>query len=288
MKSIIYHLTIAIFIFGFSACNKENNTPKLIVKYSFDKNQERLDNFGEPATIAAGNAAQTPIFRKLGVHSLELINTPYVLPNEGSILYTGAETTAGGTKAIDFEKEVLLEEGSILAEIPLNEITPGTYTYLRNSLAYQEYDIAVRVNHSSGTYDLNSRLASFIGFNTYIKSHTLNEESFVVNGNKKQGYWAVETNTAAGNFKETGQAAGTTVPNILADTSPIPLNSCLVTGAFKTPLKITGEETEDITITVKISINNSFEWVDANDNGIYEPGDGETVVDMGVRGLIVE
>lgn len=288
MKIYIPIIAIAILCISIASCKKENKKAKLIIKYSFDENQERLDNFGNPSIIAAGNAAQTPKFRKLGVHSLELINSPYVLPYEGSIIYKGKETNAGGNTAVDFEQEKLLSEGGILAEIPLSDISPGTYTYLRNSLAYQEYDVAVSYNHSSGTYALNARVASFIAFDTYIKSHTLNEETFVINGNKKQGYWAVETNTPVGNFKETGQAAGTTVPNILADTSPIPLNSCLVTGAFKTPLKITGEETEDITITVKISINNSFEWVDANDNGIYEPADGETVVDMGVRGLIVE
>ena len=55
---------------------------------------------------------------------------------------------------------------------------------------------------------------------------------------------------------------------------------------FKNKLIITGEETEDIIIELSFSVNNSFEWKDANENGIFEPLDGDTIVDMGLRGLI--
>jgi hypothetical protein len=60
-----------------------------------------------------------------------------------------------------------------------------------------------------------------------------------------------------------------------------------VTGAFAAPLVITGNETEDIVITVSLSTNNSFEWQD-NGDGIFEPGPpaNDVVVDMGVRGMI--
>lgn len=288
MKKIGFIVFISILIFSLNSCKKDKDEAKLIIKYSFDENQERLDNFGNPAAIPAGNAAQTPNFEKLGIHSLELINSPYTLPNEGTIIYKGAETTAGGSKAIDFEKEKLVSDGDVFVEIPLKDVIPGTYTYLRNSLAFQKYSIDFRFNHSSGTYDLNSTLVSFIGYNTYIKNFDIIEENISLNSNKLQGYWAVETDTDFGNFVESGQAPGTTVPNILSATSPIPLNSCLVTGAFENALTITGNETEDIILNVKISINNSFEWVDDIADGKYEPGAGEAVVDMGVRGLVVE
>ncbi len=62
------------------------------------------------------------------------------------------------------------------------------------------------------------------------------------------------------------------------------MGSCLVTGAFETPLEITGNETEDIVVNVAITTNNSFEWQDTNPDGKYEPTE-ETVVDMGTRGL---
>ena len=47
-----------------------------------------------------------------------------------------------------------------------------------------------------------------------------------------------------------------------------------------------GNETQDIIITLSLSINNSFEWNEVNLDGLYEPNAGEQVVDMGFRGLI--
>jgi hypothetical protein len=61
----------------------------------------------------------------------------------------------------------------------------------------------------------------------------------------------------------------------------------VVTGQFQSPLTITGNETSDIHIQVSLSINNSFEWKDyLSPDGIYEPSAGDSVVDMGIRGLI--
>ncbi|HMW11520.1 MAG TPA: hypothetical protein PJ987_13870, partial [Bacteroidia bacterium] len=81
-------------------------------------------------------------------------------------------------------------------------------------------------------------------------------------------------------------AGATTVPNPLASTSQIPAGSCVVTGLFSTPFVVTGNETSDKTITVSISTNKSFEWAEHSTPGVYEPANGDTVVDMGVRGLI--
>jgi hypothetical protein len=97
-----------------------------------------------------------------------------------------------------------------------------------------------------------------------------------------QGYWGLET--AYGVFS--GDAPVTTVPNPIASSSPIPAGSCVVTGPFTIPLTITGKETKDIKVTVSLSTNKSFEWKDHNLNGIYEPLDGDSVVNMGIRGLV--
>jgi len=82
------------------------------------------------------------------------------------------------------------------------------------------------------------------------------------------------------------------LPNPLFATSPIPAGSCLVTGQFvdnlmaNSPLVITGSETSDIVITVSLSTNKSFEWIDSTADGYFEPEAGEAVVDMGIRGMI--
>jgi hypothetical protein len=51
-------------------------------------------------------------------------------------------------------------------------------------------------------------------------------------------------------------------------------------------LAITGYEKKNIVVTVSLSTNSSFEWIDLNNDGKYEPAAGETVVDMGLRGLV--
>lgn len=151
-------------------------------------------------------------------------------------------------------------------------------------MAYQNYDISYR---ASGN-DLTGTIASFIGFNTYIRSYKVKDSTVSVNANRLQGYWSFETSFGGCGTVSQGQApeGATTVPNPISATSPIPPGSCVVTGAFTTPLVITGSESHDIVVTVSLSTNKSFEWKDANANGIFEPLDNDTVVDMGVRGLI--
>jgi hypothetical protein len=126
-----------------------------------------------------------------------------------------------------------------------------------------------------------------VGYNTYIGSYLVNTQTIAVNDDKLQGYWGMEVVTpfVTQTFQGQSPQGATTVPNPLASTSPIPAGSCVVTGNFAEPLVITGSETEDIVVTLSLSSNQSFEWIDTNSNGIFEP-EFEQVVDMGLRGLI--
>ncbi|MFT7299068.1 MAG: hypothetical protein ACI9WO_001890 [Sphingobacteriales bacterium] len=73
--------------------------------------------------------------------------------------------------------------------------------------------------------------------------------------------------------------------NNLGEEAAIPPGSCVVKGKLTTPLIITGNETEDINLVLAFSINGNIEWVDNTKDGIWEPGAGERLVDMGLRGL---
>ena len=119
----------------------------------------------------------------------------------------------------------------------------------------------------------------------------------MVNDDKKQGFWAFETNLSAAYssynqvYSGDAPAGSTTVVNPLFATSPIPAGSCVVTGKFAQPLVVTGNETGDMTVVLSFSINKSFEWKDTNANGQLDfYGDGltpsEQIVDMGLRGLL--
>lgn len=278
MKKISF--VLAFLLATLMACDKntDSNAPKLVFQFKFDSTQVRLNNLGLPATMPTGHAAQSPKFHSMSAHYIELAPNAFTQLGAGEVVYNGPTTTQGGSEAIDFSKEIVVDENAPFFSIPLSDVAPGTYTYLRTSLAYQNYDVRFRALG----FPFTGRLASFVGFNTYIKDFKIKDSTVQVNANKLQGYWAFETNY--GVFK--GESANTTVPNPLASTSPVPAGSCVVTGAFPQALTIIGNETTDIVITISLSTNKSFEWNDLNANQTWDPLEGEMVVDMGLRGLI--
>ena len=286
MKNVFSKVLAAILALGFIGC--DNNTddnpaePMLIVKFQFDPNQPRLNNIGLPTAVATGNAAQSPSFNSISAHYLEFAPTANTQLGEGKVVYRAAETTIGGTNAIDFRAAKIVAEGEQFLTIPLSQLASGNYNWVRVSLSYQNYNINVR---SSGA-DYEGTLASYVGFNNYIGSYSIGNNTFNVNGNRLQGYWAFALTNFPYAIEGQAPAGATTVPNPLASTSPIPAGSCVVTGKFLDELVITGNETQNVTVTLALSINNSFEWSEVITDGKYEPAAGENVIDMGLRGLV--
>ena len=291
MKNLIaVFIYLLLLISGVSCSEDEYSTtktttttePSLIVKFKFDTNQVRLDGTGQPASVAAGNAAQNPIFNAISAHYLELTPNALTQVGQGTIVYRGAETVVGGANAIDFGQAKIMAQDDVFLKIPLKDIAAGSYEFLRVSLTYQNFGINIL---NSGV-EYPGTLASFVGINTYIGTFNIGNNQFNVNGNRAQGYWAFAIDNQP--FSSSGQApaGATTVPNPLAATSPIPTGSCLVTGKFANNLVISGNETRDVRVTLSLSINNSFEWKEVNFDGKFEPASGESVVDMGLRGLI--
>lgn len=293
-KILLFSLFASSFLLH--SCNEEddsddaNSEPQLIFKLKFDPNQERLDGTGNVALLPDTHAAQSPSFNGMSAHYIELTPTAYTMPGEGFQVFKGATTSANGQVTvagnnldpIDFSKAIVKNEGEVFYSIPLKDVAVGTYPYLRASVTYQNYDIVYK---AAGINGLTGTVSSFVGYGQYIGNHTIHNNSIAVNDNKLQGFWAVEDHLSG--LTQSGQAppGATTVPNPLAGTSAIAEGSCLVTGVFASPFEVTGNETEDITIELSFSINNSFEWYDKNDDGIYEPEAGDQVVDMGLRGL---
>jgi hypothetical protein len=262
--------------------DSEDSGPRLIVKFQFDPNQVRLNNLGEPSTVLPGNAAQSPVFNKISSHYLEFAPNEHTALGAGEILYRAPEVNLSGVRAIDFSKAKIVSEGEVFLSIPLKDIPVGSYEWVRCSLSYQDYNI----NVLSGGTDYVGSLASFVGFKTYLTTHNFAGTAFPVNAIKNQGYWEFVIQNPA--YSTSGQApeGATTVPNPLHATSAIPANSCVVTGKFANNFVVTGHETQDVVVTLSLSINNSFEWQEVTADGKYEPSIGENVVDMGLRGLI--
>jgi hypothetical protein len=281
-------IALAFVTVAFLSCKKDDPEPepvtpvpaRIYFTFKFDSTQVRLDNLGNPSTVPANHGAQSPVFHQMSTHYIELSPDMWTAVGAGQVVYVGPSTTAGGPTAINFDSAIVVGENQEIVSLPITALTPGTYNYLRVSLAYQNYDVKVLANSVYFT----GRLASFIGYNTYISSFTPNTVPVAVNDDKLQGFWTFEAFSTV----TQGQAppGATTVPNPLFATSPIPQGSCLVTGQFAQPLVITGNETQDIHITISLSTNQSFEWVEHSTPGLYEPLDGDTVVDMGIRGLL--
>lgn len=310
MKNFIYILGLISFS-AFASCKKDNPTPpapeeesgpRLIFQYDFDTTQVRLDAFGDPVNVPSGHGAQHPGMNSMTAHYIELAQGAYTPVGQGKVIYHADETTIGGDNAIVFSKTKIVGKGETFFSIPLKDLTPGEYEYLRVSVGYQNFDVKYYVDTTivvQGFPDIviqqefPGTIASFIGFNSYITNYKIKTETIPVNGNRKQGYWGFETKANIQGYPfeytTTGQspAGATTVVNPIAGSSPIPAGSCLITGKFATnKLVITGNETQDIIIKVSMSTNKSFEWVDTNGNGKWDATKGEAVVDMGLRGMI--
>jgi len=311
-------LLTLIALISLSACNKEDessndNNAQLTFQFQFDENQERLDGFGNPIQVATGNAAQSPDFNSMSVHYIELVPSKFTMVEQGTIVYTGETQVAASSSnfddAIKWDEARVAGANETFLEVNLSDLEPGTYEYLRTSVTYQNTDVKFNLRNlpaplPQDLMDQNGTLAGFIGFNTYIGDLQVKEHSVTVNADKPQGFWAFETrldDPYQELFEQntdpisTGQApaGSTTVVNPLAEFGvTLPQGSCIVTGQLETPLTITGEETEDIKITLSFSINQSFEWIDNDGNGEWDfyisGGEQEPVVDMGLRGLVVK
>jgi len=281
-----------------SVWNQTGTGPHIKFVFKFDSTQARLNNLGQPTGVGAGNAGFSPKFNKMSAHYIEMATNDITPVGQGKVLYKANETECKGSKAITFCQSVVVKEGVVFFSIPISSVTPGSYKWLRVSLAYQNYDIPFKTSSVSGTQW--GTVASFLGFDTYISQYKIKNllatpsASVGGAGNHKQGYWGFETNILGFTYFNDGQppAGATTVVNP-NPSSPIPAGSCLVTGEFYNnglsmaqPLVITGSETNDIIITVSLSTNKSFEWQEVTFDGIYQPEAGEKPVDMGIRGMI--
>ncbi|HTA61981.1 MAG TPA: hypothetical protein VK835_05975 [Bacteroidia bacterium] len=340
MKKITI-LSLLVLV-AFASCKKDtkNTTttppatttaPQLRFVFKFDSTQVRLDGFGNPSTLPLNHGGQSPHFNGMSAHYIEMTQNNMTAIGAGAILYTTPTTTISPaitvwnsshtnsqvySDAINFDQETVVGDGQQFFSKPLSQITPGTYPYVRISVAYQNYDIKYAILPNTpisstyttppgSTYYSTGTIASFIGYNTLISSYKIKTQTDVVNGAKQQGYWTFEsapyvigtsTTTVPYSKGQAPQGATTVVSPSAFATTAIPPGSCLVTGQFvnasgsaATPLVITGHETNDIVITVSMSTNKSFEWKqksgNPNDGYIY-PLNGDTVVDMGVRGMV--
>jgi len=302
-RKILLVLSGVASLLFLGSCNKDVRTfSDVHFSFSFDPDQERLDNFGDPVGIEVGHAVQDPAMQLLSVHYIELIENEFTQLGDGAVLYKAPETTIGGEVAIDFDQSALAASGEEFLKVNLEKLPAGSYKYIRASVAYQQYGISYDVHNVplTGSLEMQSgNVASFIGYRTYIRDLNMENLTIPVNANKEQGFWGFETLFTdilePYNGIYTGQApeGATTVVNPLNATSPIPAGSCVITGQFPETLEVSGTESEELYIVLSFSTNGSFEWIDTDIDGRWDidagnPDNTEQVTDMGLRGMLPE
>ena len=266
-----------------SAAEGDDDGRMLRILLDVDPDQVRLDNFGDPAPEPpAGHAVQNPDFLLVGAHSAELVPSETTQLGEGAQVFDSAHRDG----AVDFAELPVVEPGGELIAVPLADVDAGTYEYLRVSVSYQRYQVVGHADYMGIDVAADVEVASFVESQTYIDSYEIGDQVVEVGGVKKQGYygaWSQYTGVVQGQ----APAGATTVPNPLDDTSPIPVDSCVVTAVFDEPLVVGDAPDGDLVLTVTLSTNGSFEWEDNNGDGDWQPY-AESVVDMGLRGMQVE
>src|ERR1043165_8202917 len=101
-------LVLALVAVLFGGCKKDN--PKLIFKFKFDPNQERLGNIGTPTPLPAGHGGQSPSFNAMSAHYIELAQGALTALGTGAVLYHAPETHAAGDTAIDFSQSIFAKD----------------------------------------------------------------------------------------------------------------------------------------------------------------------------------
>ncbi len=290
----ISNLAISRFIIIYFAllisCRTENEddsrpepvfppSAELTITIKFDPLQDRLDSFGVPNPIPIGHEALSPNINGMKIGFIELLSDSIIPYNDGlkllqsNIVYNASDT--GYKCCSDLIPNNFIYETSISSTL-----IPDTFKYIRIYFVYENLDISYKFNNNIYAGSVAAFLApKALTFNYQISDSAFNSYSL-----KTNGQWYFEVDTPGFGTILSGDAL-TTQPNILYNSNPVPSGGCIVTCPI-TPFLFL-DKPDSISITISISTNKSFEWIEHSDPAFFEPFDGDTIVDVGIRGIKV-
>ncbi|HQQ93279.1 MAG TPA: hypothetical protein PLQ93_01890 [Bacteroidia bacterium] len=265
---------------------------KLIFRLNFDSSLTRLNSLGQPGAVSGNLGAQSPIVKRAIINYIELMPESNSEPGKGVLLYSSPETSCGGLLASNFCEGISVRNHEVVFSHSFQNISPGTYKWLRISVLYTELDLGV---HSVSSGNTRASFGGFCGNRTYLSQLSLAGSvltpSLGGTGNRNMGYWIYRSEVLGLEQKFDGQLSAITQVN------PDPafqngMGQSYTCGEFYNlgsnspkPLTITGTENQDHEISLDISTNKSFEWIEKTYDGRFQPEIGEQVVDFGLRGL---
>lgn len=286
-----------LFALVFLGCKKEAN-PQIQVIWQQDPFQERLDNEGRLSPVSSSNLSLSPKLNTIAVEHIELLPSDPTRLFSGATLYSANNKQTVNDTTVSLEKLVFTPQSTPLSTSPLKSLQGKTFQWVCVWLAYQSFDVRFNLNNvpNIGTItDESGTFNAFLGANTFISRHKVITKEDIVNDYRPQGYWLFETNLRAAfttyNTFYRGQLPprSVTAVNPLSATLATPRNSSIFIARLDKPITITGEEKNDVTITLTFSTNQSFEWRDNNRNGRWDIDvqniQNEPVINFGLRGM---
>jgi hypothetical protein len=303
MHAFKFLTLITLILCSFLTSCKDKNNAQVHFVIKFDPLQERLSANGMSTPIPAGRAVQTPNMNQIGVESLELVANNTTPVGKGLSVFQAAPRVNGSDVLTDFDQLKKVGDGATIVSIPFKKLAVGKYEYVRLAVAYQNFDILFSIQEVpfAGNFtDERGTFAVFLGKSNFIGSHTIASKSEKIDGVKPQGYWVFETKFPSAyvslNRLFSGKVPDSTLTfvNPLYQTAALPVGSNFITARFDTPLSITGQENQDVTVVLTLSTNKSFEWDesilknnkwDSNAQANTGQPSVERAVDVGFRGM---
>lgn len=247
-------------------------------------------NLASPYILQPGHAAQSPTVLALALEQIELLSEASTLAGKGVMLYTAPQTSCAGAQyylPTNYCKLHLIGDSEIVFSLALNAVPPGTYKWLRLSVAYSEMKI---VSRSTSSGNGPSTFAGFYGESVYLtKIKTQNSVLFPKTTVPKQRRYYMFYQEV---FGQALQLEGYAPRQSIFNENPMPTynNNIYVeftdlSGNTAKPLLVTGNETTNLEVQLIFGTDKLFEWQEKTADGIFQPEIGETVYDFGFRNL---
>jgi hypothetical protein len=290
-------IALCFFVIGFWGCKKEAD-PEIHVIWQQDPFQERLDNEGRPSPVSSSNLSLSPKLNTIAVEHIELLAANPTRLFSGATLFSANNKQTVNDTTVSLDKLVFTPQSTPLSTSYLKPLQGKTFEWICVWVAYQSFDVRFNLNNvpNIGTItDENGTFNTFLAANTFISKHKVITKEDIVNDYRPQGYWLFETNLRAAfsayNSFYRGQLAprSVTAVNPLAASLATPRHSNIFITRLDKPITITGEEKNNVTITLTFSTNQAFEWRDNNRNGRWDIDvqniQNEPIMNFGLRGM---
>jgi len=269
------------------SCNKDKEIPDksyppsshLVLKFKFDSLQDRLDNQGAISNVPIGFGGYSPDINLISIGLIELLTDSTTVFGNGYRIMSGNGATIANDTGYSCCWDAFDNDFQYTATLSANQ-TPNTFRWIRIYFTYENFNI--KFLHQGIVYD--GTVSAFLARKAFTNHFQIKDSIYNTYSVKTNGEWFLEVDTP-GYGVVLHDTASTTAPNVLYSSLLVPSGGCIVTCLIDTPLYLGSSQTK--TITISMSTNKSFEWVDHSDPAFFEPFDGDTIVDVGIRGLRV-